>query len=63
MFGFGIHHRLLDLSSVKLMLDSSGVEWERAENTGAHRAVNDVREVIAQGKIFREMLAKIGKEF
>lgn len=62
VFGFGIHHRLLDLSSVKLMLDSAGVPWERAENQGAHRAVNDVMEVVQQGRIFRRTLNSIALE-
>lgn len=57
--GMTIHHRLLDLSSVKLMLDSAGVPWEKAPNLGAHRAANDVQEVIDQGKIFRSIFDEV----
>lgn len=57
--GMTIHHRLLDLSSVKLMLDSAGVPWEKAPNIGAHRAANDVQEVIDQGKIFRSIFDEV----
>lgn len=56
LFGFQIHHRLLDLSSVKLMLDAAGRPWQKAENVGAHRAANDVQESIDQARIFRELL-------
>ena len=59
VLGIEIHHRLLDLSSVKMMLDSAGVAWKKAENPGPHRAANDVLEVVEQGQIFHTLLAEL----
>lgn len=52
-----IHHRMLDLSSLKLLWESAGVEFEQAPNVGKHRALNDVYEGIAQARIFRDQLS------
>jgi len=43
-FSNNFHHRMLDISSVKLMLESSGVDTKQfeVESAGAHRAMNDV---------------------
>lgn len=51
-----VHHRQLDLTSIKLMLGSAGIPFETPHNEGAHRALNDVFETIEQAKIFRDML-------
>lgn len=51
-----IHHRMLDLSSLKLLWQSAKVEVRQAENAGKHRALNDVYEGIAQARIFRDQL-------
>lgn len=59
VLGIEIHHRLLDLSSVKMMLDAVGVTWKKAENPGPHRAANDVLEVVEQGQIFHTLLTEL----
>lgn len=51
-----IHHRMLDLSAVKMMLEASGVPYEKARNDNPHRASYDVTESIEQAKIFRNLL-------
>lgn len=50
----GIHHRMYDISSVKIALDQAGVEWKRAEK-GNHRALADVDEAIEQARIFHAL--------
>ena len=47
-----IHHRLLNLSAVKLFFEATGVPFEKASNEGPHRARNDVAESVAQARIF-----------
>ena len=47
-----MHHRLLDLSAVKLLLDTLGIDYPKAENPSKHRALNDVAESIEQARIF-----------
>lgn len=59
VLGIEIHHRLLDLSSVKMMLDSVGIPWKKAGNPGPHRAANDVLEVVEQGQIFHTLLTEL----
>lgn len=55
----GVHYRIFDLSAVKIMLDISGVGWERVSNAGEHRALNDVFEAIEQARIFRELFGRL----
>ena len=59
VLGVSIHHRLLDLSSIKLMLDACGVPWEKAANEGAHRAAYDVDESLRQALIFQRTLGAL----
>ena len=47
----GIHHRMYDLSSVKLALAQSGIEYPQAAK-GNHRAAADVDEAIEQARMF-----------
>lgn len=62
VFGVSLHHRLLDLSSLKMFLTARGVPWDKATNTGAHRAANDVRETLAQARIFWELFTPLTEE-
>ena len=62
VLGVSIHHRLLDLSSIKLMLDACGVPWEKAVNSQPHRASNDVLETLAQARSFWELLMPLTEE-
>ena len=62
VLGVSLHHRLLDLSSLKMFLTARGVPWDKATNTGAHRAANDVRETLAQARIFWELLTPLTEE-
>lgn len=62
VLGVSLHHRLLDLSSLKMFLTARGVPWDKATNTGAHRAANDVRETLAQARIFWELFAPLTEE-
>lgn len=59
-----IHHRILDLSSVKLLMNSAGIEFEKAENPHPHRAQWDVLEALHQARIFKHMLidGRVGME-
>lgn len=50
VLGVQFHHRLLDLSSIKLMWETLGLPLPDVHNDNAHRALNDVREVIAFGQ-------------
>ena len=59
VLGVSIHHRLLDLSSIKMFLTARGVPWDEATNTEAHRAANDVRETLDQARIFWELFAPL----
>lgn len=54
-----IHHRHLDLSSIKMMLEAAGVPYQKAENSGAHRALNDVFEAIEQARIFKALFSQL----
>lgn len=62
VLGVSLHHRLLDLSSLKMFLTARGVPWDKATNTGAHRAANDVLETLAQARIFWELLTPLTEE-
>lgn len=62
VLGVSLHHRLLDLSSLKMFLTARGVPWDKATNTGAHRAANDVRETLEQARIFWELLTPLTEE-
>lgn len=53
------HHRILDISSLKLMFGSAGVGYKRASNIGPHRALNDVIEGIDQARIFMDYVRGI----
>lgn len=57
--GSGLHHRIYDLSAVKMALENVGVPYRKADNRGAHRALNDVFEAIEQARIFRAQLAQL----
>lgn len=52
-----IHHRMLDLSSVKLMLQSCGIEKQfDVENTLPHRALQDVLADIGYARNIRSFI-------
>lgn len=57
----GIHHRIADLSSVKLFLESANVAYPKA-TPGGHRVSSDNVEAQEQARIFRRMLATIPGE-
>lgn len=52
----GIHHRMYDLTSVKLALTQAGVAFEAAPK-GDHRAANDVDEALHQALLFGDLFA------
>lgn len=54
------HHRLYDLSSVKIAMRNANAPFDTPENKGAHRALNDVFETIEQARIFRTRLEGLG---
>lgn len=60
--GVSLHHRLLDLSSIKMFLTARGVPWDKALNSSPHRAANDVRETLDQARIFWELLTPLTEE-
>lgn len=53
VLGVRFHHRLLDLSSVKLLWQSAGVAIPEIENLRKHRAKDDVNEVIEFAQAIR----------
>lgn len=56
-YGFGIHHRMLDLSSIKLMYGVLGWDIpEQPENPRPHRALSDVRESLIFARSIRNQL-------
>lgn len=55
----GVHHRLLNLSSLKLAYENAGAAFQRATNNGAHRALNDVFEAIEQARLFQQSLKQL----
>lgn len=57
--GSGLHHRIYDLSAVKMALENVGIPYQKATNHGAHRALNDIFEAIDQARIFREQLSHL----
>lgn len=59
VLGWSFHHRLLDLSAIKIMFDAVGVPWEKADNKNAHRAADDVREVLDQARVFQRTLSSL----
>lgn len=50
------HHRFLDLSAVKLLLEATDIPYESAPNAHKHRALHDVYESIDQARIFASMV-------
>lgn len=62
VLGVSLHHRLLDLSSLKMFLTARGVPWDKAKNSSPHRASSDVLETLAQARIFWELLAPLAEE-
>lgn len=52
-----VHHRHLDLSATRLLLDTVGVGYSRPENLHPHRALSDVFESIHQARLFATLLA------
>lgn len=55
---WGIHHRLYNLSSIKMALENVGVPYQLAKS-GGHRAALDVVESIEQARIFRAQLGQL----
>lgn len=62
VLGVSLHHRLLDLSSLKMFLTARGVPWDKAMNISPHRASNDVLETLYQAYIFWELLTPLTEE-
>ena len=62
VLGVSLHHRLLDLSSLKMFLTARGVPWDKAVNSQPHRASNDVLETLAQARSFWELLTPLTEE-
>lgn len=54
----GIHHRMYDISSVKLALTQAGVTFDAAPK-GNHRALADVDEALNQARIFGDLFEGI----
>lgn len=61
-YGFKIHHRLLDLSSIKLMYQSAGLTLPTAPNDNPHRALSDVRESLWMARRFRSDIGNLGSK-
>lgn len=62
--GFGfcldlIHHRHLDLSAVKMLLDAVGAPYTSPINGNPHRALADVVESIEQARLFAAQLGPV----
>ncbi len=53
------HHRLLDLSALRLLLDVNGFEYAKPENPCPHRALYDVNESITQARMFANDLTRV----
>lgn len=53
------HHRILDLSAVKLLFKSAGVEYPSPANARPHRAMYDVWESVEQARIFHRMVGRL----
>ena len=62
VLGVSLHHRLLDLSSIKMFLTARGVPWDKAVNGSPHRAASDVLETLAQARSFWELLTPLTEE-
>lgn len=54
----GIHHRMYDITSIKLALTQAGVPYEAAPK-GNHRALNDVDEALDQARLFGALFQRI----
>lgn len=59
--GWRFHHRLLNLSSIKMMFESAGVDYSTPGNGKPHRAAYDVLESLAQARIFQRIIAGSAK--
>lgn len=59
LLGDWFHHRHLDLSAVKLLLDAVGVPYEKPVNERPHRALADVFESIEQARLFAVQLSGV----
>lgn len=53
------HHRMLDLSSVKIMAEAAGIEVEEGINMNPHRAMADVMGDVATARQFVLDLQKV----
>ncbi|UVG35262.1 DnaQ-like DNA polymerase III subunit [Microbacterium phage Cece] len=53
-----IHHRVLDLSSVRMMMESAGLDVPVPRNDNPHRALNDVLETIEFARESRDVLTR-----
>ena len=62
VLGVSLHHRLLDLSSLKMFLTAREVPWDKAMNISPHRASSDVLETLDQARIFWELLTPLTEE-
>lgn len=51
-----LHHRVFDLSSIKLLYQLAGLEIPKPKNDNPHRALSDVWESVEQARMFRNDL-------
>jgi oligoribonuclease len=54
-----LHYRSVDVTSLKILLDAWGVQNTHFQKSGTHRALDDIRESIAELKFYREKLAPL----
>lgn len=59
--GWRFHHRLLNLSAIKMMFESAGMAYPTPDNGKPHRAAYDVLESLEQAQIFRHLIAGSAK--
>ena len=51
-----LHHRILDVSSLKLLAAAVGLKFDLPENVNPHRAANDIEHSLDYAREFRDML-------
>lgn len=61
--GGPLHHRILDLSSIKLLWDSAVVTLPHVENENPHRAAYDVAADVQLAQAFRAQLIELERSF
>lgn len=54
-----LHYRSVDVTSLKILLDAWGVQNTHFQKTGSHRALDDIRESIAELNFYREKMASL----